>query len=180
MPIELNYRGAAGVEDMNAFNARTTIIWHGDLLFRIYPVDGKLYFIKVGGSKRTRNVLAAEFGLIGMLIGYFIGKRQQKKTQERLNSVAGIPPEQLLDGDKVNSVMSVDEISDPALHPGSMWSGGKFGSFRFRDPKGKKRIYIFEDGDNFQLAAQRLGEALGERLTVLGRWDEQKRKVVKA
>jgi hypothetical protein len=179
MPIELNYRGVAGVEDMNAFNARTNVSWKGDLLFRIYAMDGKIYFIKVGGSKTANQAVAVQFGLIGILIAHFMGKSQEKKTKERLYAVAGVSPEELLAGDKVNSVMSIDEISEPTIQGGSMWSGGKFGSFRFRDAKGKKRVYTFEDGDNFQLAVRRLGEVLGERLTVLGKWDEQKGKVVK-
>ena len=76
MPIELNYRGVAGVEDMNAFNARTNLAWKGDLLFRIYPMDGKLYFIKVGGSKTANQAVAVQFGLIGILIAHFMRKSQ--------------------------------------------------------------------------------------------------------
>src|SRR5213080_4665071 len=101
MAIQLNYQGSAGLEDMDAFNARTTTTWKGDMLFRIYPKDGRLYFIKVGGAKMQTTVMFAQFGLLGGLIGYFVAKRRKKQTQEKLNSVAGLSPEELLALDKV-------------------------------------------------------------------------------
>src|SRR5439155_1804072 len=118
---------------MNAFNARTTTTWKGDKLFRIYPKDGRLYFIKVGGSKVQTQVMFAQFGLLGGLIGYFAAKRQKKKTQEKLNSVAGLSPEELLAMDKLNQVLDISELSEPTLNPRSFWSSSAFGSFSFRN-----------------------------------------------
>src|SRR6185369_13287737 len=96
-----------GVEDMNAFNARSTVGLKGDLLFRIYFQEGKAYFIKVGGSKQNQQMMAVQFGLLGGLIGYFMHKRQQRKTQEKLSAVAGLMPHQLLGTEKVNHVIDV-------------------------------------------------------------------------
>jgi len=180
MPIQLNYRGAAGVDDMNAFNARTNIMWKGDLLFRIYEQDGKLYFIKMGGSKRSGRAVAVQFGLLGALIAYFASKHAEKKTKERLNQFAGVPPQELLGMDKVNHLMDVGEITEPALNPGSFWNSNKFGSFSFRNAKRRKTVFTFDDADNFQAAARRLPQMFGDALRVHARWDEQRRKVVKA
>jgi hypothetical protein len=178
MPIELSYRGTPGVDDMGAFNARTSIRWKGEMVFRVYPIDGKLYFIKVGASKNSRQVVAVQFGLIGLLIAHWMGKKAEGQAREKLHAVSGVHPEQLLAEDKLNWSAPVEEITDPALHPAS-FSTGRYGTFSYRDARGKKRVFTFEDADNFQAAARRLPAALGEKLTVLGRWDDAKRKVVK-
>ena len=92
----LNYRGNAGIEDMDAFNARLHFTWKGDHLFRVYPLDGQLYFIRVGGSKTQNAAVGAQFGLLGALFIYFANKREKKKTQSKLNEIAGANPAELL------------------------------------------------------------------------------------
>src|SRR4051794_21199327 len=98
----LNYGGNAGVEDMHAFNARLYQMWRGDNLFRIYPVDSKLYFIRVGGSRQRNAAMGAQLGLLGALIVYFSNKRQEKKTRQTLNDIAGAHPQELLGAHKYN------------------------------------------------------------------------------
>ena len=179
MPIQLNYRGAAGVEDLGAFNARSSITWKGEFLFRIYESNGQLYFIKVGSSKNANQVVAIQFGLLGALIAHFASKRAEEKNQQRLNEFAGIPPEELIGREKVNHIVNLAEVSEPMLNPPSFWSGHSFGSWSFRNAKGKKKVYVFEDAANFQAAARRLPEIFGNALKTNARWDEQKGKVVK-
>jgi hypothetical protein len=178
-PIVLNYRGSAGLDDMNAFNARTHVGLKGDMLFRIYLTDQQLYFIKVGGSNTQGQMIAIQFGLLGALSAYYLNKRNKKKTQQKLNSVAGVSPEQLLAQDKVNTVAPLDAFSELALNAGSFWNSARYGTWTFRDAKGKKRVYRFDDGDNFEAAAQRLGVTFGERLEVKGRWDASRKRVVR-
>ena len=100
MAVPLNYQGRPGTEDMSAFNARTNITWKGDMLFRVYPHEGKLYFIKVGGSKN--NQAAIHFGLIGAVVNHFAQKRSAKKTQETLGAIR-----------KAGSALAVEETIVP-------------------------------------------------------------------
>ena len=177
MSQTLNYRGAAGMDDTEAFNARTTIRWKGDMLFRIFFYNDRLFFIKVGGSKQ--NQAAIHFGLIGAIVNHFAQKRAARKTQEKIASIAGIAPSTLLGQDKVNSAIEVSQITEPTLNPKSFWSSTPYGSFTFRDEKGKKKVFKFDEGPQFRVAEQKLAEVFGDRLVVKARWDDVKGKVVK-
>jgi len=178
-PHVLNYRGSAGLDDMNAFNARTSVGWKGDTLFRVYLTDSQAYFIKVGGAKNSNQAMAFQFGLLGALIVYFLNKRNKQKTLQRLNEVAGVSPEQLLARDKVNQVIPLNGFAEVALRPRSFWKSAPFGAWAFRDARGKKRVYTFDDAENFQIASRRLSDAFGARLTVNAQWDAQNGKVIK-
>jgi hypothetical protein len=178
-PNILSYRGSAGLDDMGAFNARASVGWKGDMLFRVYLTDSQAYFIKVGGAKKSNQAMAFQFGLLGALIVYLVNKRNKEKTQKRLNEVAGVSPDDLLAQDKVNHVIPLGAFADVALRPRSFWKSAPFGAWFFRDAKGKKRFYTFDDAENFQIAAQRLSDAFGTRLEVTARWDAEKAKVIK-
>ena len=177
MPTQLDYGDQAGLQESNGFNARTTLPWKGDLLFRIYPADGKLYFIKVGASKHHNA--AIHFGLIGALYAHFANKRAARRTEELIYNIDAAAPEQLLTMEKVNFAIEVDRITEPTIHPRSFWASKKFGSWTFRGPKGKKRTFTFDDAAGFQGAVARLSEAFGDRLTLKAQWDAAAGKVVR-
>ncbi len=174
--LVLNYAGTPGIADMGAFNARLQIIWKGDHLFRIYPVDDSLYFIRVGGSKRTNAAVGAQFGLLGALLIYFSNKRTQKKTQQTLNQIAGVDPRQLLQEHKLNFVLPIKQIASAELTAGSFWSGSKFGKAKITDMTGKKRLMTFDDMDNMKLAVEILPPVLEGKLHLNAQWDDQKQK----
>jgi hypothetical protein len=153
--------------------------WKGDRLFRIYVKDGRLYFIKVGGSRNQQAAMGAQLGLLGILLGYWLQKRDQKKTDQLLSDIHAVAPEQLMGVDKENRVFEFRELTDIAIEPASVWSGAKCGRVIFRDPRGKKRGFILEDVANAQAALQHLSEALGGQLKVNAVWDERKQKFVK-
>jgi hypothetical protein len=153
--------------------------WKGDRLFRIYVKDGRLYFIKVGGSRNQQAAIGAQFGLLGILLGYWLQKRDQKKTDQLLSDIHAVAPEQLLGGDKANCVFEQRELSEICIEPASIWGGAKCGRLFFRDPRGRKRRFILEDVANAQAALQHLSEALGGQLTINAVWDERKQKFVK-
>ena len=183
-PIPLQYRtapvgAAADIGDMGTFNARTAIMWKGDFIFRIYMANDRLFFIKLGTSKRGRQQMAGQFGLIGALVAWLSSKSAEKKQQQKMYDYANMKPAELLPKDKANHVMLLGEITDPTLEGPSFWSSNKFGAFTFKNAKGKKKIYSFEDGENFQHAEQKLPQIFGAKLHVKARWDPNKRKVVK-
>ena len=178
MPVELEYRGNETLDDMQAFNARMNIAWKGDLLFRVYPTPERIFFIKIGGAKNQQT--AMHFGLIGLIIAHFANKSEAKKTEERLQRMTGLRPALLMKESKDNHILQIHEITEPTINPRSFWTGNKFGSWSFRNAKGKKRVMKFEDASNFREALRWLGEAFGDKLIVKAQWDDTKQKVVKA
>jgi hypothetical protein len=172
----LNYGGNAGVEDMAAFNARLHWTWSGDHLFRVYPTDGKLYFIRVGGSRHQNAAVGAQFGLLGALIVYFTNKHKAKKTQQLLNTIAGTHPAGLMSSHKHNFVLDGADVRSATVTPGGFWHGTSLGRMRVVDSAGKKYRLTFDDADNLRAAVEQLGVFLGDRLVIDAEWDEAKGK----
>jgi hypothetical protein len=172
----LNYRGNAGLQDMSAFNARLQIMWKGDHLFRVYPVDGHLYFIHVAGSKQKNAAIGAQFGLIGAIWMHFAAKRQARKTQETLNNIAGADPLDLLSQHKLNFALPVEQVKSAEFTPRSFLDGATAGRCKMIEQSGKKRHISFDDTDNMRLAIDQLSPALGDRVKLKVQWDEAKRK----
>jgi len=172
----LNYRGNAGLQDMNAFNARVQIMWKGDQLFRVYPADGHLYFIRVGGSKQKNAAIGAQFGLLGALMMYFAAKREKKKTQEKLNEIAGAHPSELIASHKLNFALPVEHVTSAEFTPRSFLDGATAGRCKVVDVAGKKRSLSFDDADNMRLAIEQLSPVLGERVKMKVQWDAAKQK----
>ena len=172
----LGYGGNAGVEDMAAFNARLHPAWRGDNLFRVYPLDGKLYFIRVGGSRHQNAAVRAQFGLAGALIVYFTNKHKAIKTQETLNKMAGAHPASLMASHKYNFAVDGAEVRSATVTRGGFWRGTSLGRMKLIDARGKKLHLTFDDADNLSAAVEKLGQVLGDRLVIHAEWDEAKRR----
>jgi hypothetical protein len=172
----LSYGGNAGVEDMAAFNARLHRVWRGDALFRVYPTDGRLYFIRVGGSRHQNAAVGAQFGLLGALVVYFTNKHKAKKTQDLLNTIAGAHPAELMGSHKHNFSLADADVRSAVVKPGGFWSGTSLGRMRLVDAKGKKFNLTFDDADNLRAAVKQLGGFLGDRLVIDAEWDDVKGK----
>ena len=174
MPVGvLNYAGGAGVSDMNGFNARMRYTWSGEHLFRIYPVDGQLYFIRIGAGKSSGYQAG---GLIGMAVRHAVNKSNEKKAQQLLGQIAGVHPQELLSGHKLNFVLPIDQVAFAQIYPGSFWQSHKFGRLQILDTKKKMRKLIFDDIENMRLAVQNLPPVLGNKLALNVVWDEAKQK----
>lgn len=171
----LNYAANAGVEDMRAFNARSSKFMQGESLFRIYAVDDTLYFIRVGGGKSTQRAVGVQFGLLGALVMYFVQKRVQRKTQETLNSIAGNDPRTLLANHKYNYTLPVADIATATIVPPS-WLVGTVGRLTIVTTNGKKRHHVFDDVENMQAAVEQLPGILGPKLDVQAEWNDAKKK----
>ena len=175
MAIELSYQGNAGVDDMGAFNVRLYQMWRGDNLFRVYPADGTLYFIRVGGSKQQNAAIGAQFGLIGALAIYFTRKRAKRKEQETLNQIAGSDPRSLLASHKYNFALPAMELAKATILPPAALSGTG-GRVELIGVDGKKRKGSFDDVDNMRAGIEHLSAALGTKLDVRAEFDEAKKK----
>lgn len=172
----LSYIGNAGVEDMSAFNARLHTTWRGDHLFRVYPLDGKLFFIRVGGSRHQNAAVGAQLGLLGALVIYFTNKHKAKKTQQTLNTIAGTHPAGLLASHKLNFVIEGTDVRSSTVMAGGFWHGTSLGRMRLVDGRGKKFTFTFDDVDNLRAAVEKLAAFLGDRLVIDAEWDETKQR----
>lgn len=184
-PINLNYAtpkpfAVVTQDQFSVFHARGVLNkWKGDRLWRVYVKDGKLFFIRVGGSKQQQAALGAQFGLLGMLIGMWLHKRDAKKTEQKLQEIHSVPPEQLIAGEKENLEYEQRQLSEMSIEPSSFWGGAKIGRLVFRDPAGKKRSLMFEDAASAQSAHAHLSGAMGQALKVNATWDDVKAKFIK-
>jgi len=182
-----NLPEAEVVETLNdhaAFTARRktgnegTIFASGDFLYRIFPTAQRVFFIKIGAG--TDQSIALLFGVLGVAIHKMRTKgKATAETQARLSSFQGQRPALLLSQDPANHVLQRQQVNNPVIEPPSMWTGGKFGKWIFRDEKKKKRIFFFEDVENFQSAVECLRAAFGEELVVRAQYDPVKNKIVK-
>jgi len=188
-PQPLNYQGTAAGETLNeanAFSARrkggasgfTLTSSSGDMLFRIFPTRERTFFIKLDSG--TDQTIGLAFGLLGLAIQKMLTKNKRKQqVAEKLASFQGQRPAMLLAQDKASHVVQRAEMQKPELQPPSMFTDAKYGRFVFRDARGKKRIFNFEDTENFRAALKCLSEAFGDELTVKAQWNAAKNKVVK-
>jgi hypothetical protein len=192
MSIPLNYRGAPGMpeatlDETSAFNARRktgsegTVFAGGDFLFRVFPTPQRVFFIKIDTG--TNQTLAVTLGLTGLLIQkLFLKKGETARANDRLASYAGKRPALLMSESKDNYILRREEILQPTLEPPSFWKSAKFGRWTFRDARSKrpkKRIFVFEDVENFQAASAYLSAAFGNDLVVRARYDPERNKIVK-
>ena len=185
-PIPLNYQGAGGetLNEANAFSARRktatsgSAFASGDFLYRIFPTPERTFFIKLdSGSDLTVGIL---FGVLGMAIQKMLTKgTRAANVAAKLTSFQGQRPSLLLSQDKANHVVLRADMQKPMLLPPSFFHGGKFGRFIFRDGRGKKRVFHFEDTENFRAAMKCLHDVFGDELTVAAQYDGMRNKIVK-
>ena len=186
-PLPLNYQGAGAGETLNeanAFSARRKGSMHGsalasgDFLFRIFPTPERAFFIKLDSG--TDMAIGVTFGLLGLAIQKMLTKNKRKaQVDEKLASFQGQRPSLLLAKDKANHVLLRKDMQRPELLPPSFWHGGKFGRLIFRNEKGKKRVFHFEDTENFRAALKCLHDVFGDELINRAQWDAARNKVVK-
>jgi len=186
-PLPLNYQGTGAAETLNEANAFTarrrgnmhgSALASGDYLFRVFPTPERTFFIKLDSG--TDMAIGFTFGLLGLAIQKLMTKNKRKsQVQEKLASFQGQRPSLLLSQDKANHVVLRKDMQKPALLPPSFWHGGKYGRFIYRDAKNKKRIFLFEDTENFRAALKCLHDVFGDALTIRAQWNAAKNKVVK-
>ena len=150
-------------------------------LHRIYVRAGDLYFINLGGLSPVTQVLTAQFGLIGMLIGSALKRRAKKQTEDLLQRADGQDPEFLLRDNKTNFKVYVPEISEAVIEPPSFFAmhGKQAGRWNFKLRDGKKFRFEFENADAMKAALEVLPGLLNATLRVNAEWNEQKKKFQK-
>jgi hypothetical protein len=79
-------------------------------VFQIYITPTQAWFIRVGGLGTTEVVVAAQGGLIGGLIAWFMQSRRRKKEAEKLAENTAKTLEKMLAEHQANHVIPADEF----------------------------------------------------------------------
>ena len=150
-------------------------------MHRIYARASDLYFINLGGLGPVTQVLAAQFGLIGMLIESALKKRAKRQTEALLQRAEGDDPEFLLRENKTNFKIYVPEISEAVIDPPSFFAlrGKQAGRWNFKLRDGKTFRFEFENTDAMKAALDVLTGLLNATLRVNVEWNELRKKFQK-
>jgi hypothetical protein len=148
---------------------------------RVYVRGDDLYFINLGGLNPVTRVVAAQFGVIGMLIGWALNKRAKEQAETLLQRADGQDPEFLLRENKASFKVCVPEISEAAIEPPSFLAvhGKQAGRWNFKLRDGKKFRFEFENNDAMKAALDILPALLNATLRVNVEWNEPKEKFQK-
>ncbi len=151
----LNYAGVV-VPQRPAFNARRSWTWKGDHLFRVYVTPGRLWFVRIGGSRQTNAAVGAQFGLIGALVTYFVNKHNRSKEAQRVRENEDKGIDELMASHKRNHMLETSQISNAAIEPGGFFSG-QLCRLTFNHAGEKKRVTCrFETADDVTAAISTL------------------------
>ena len=142
-----------------------------DALYRVYPADHRLYFIRIGGSKN--QAAAVHFGLIGALFAHFANKKSAKETEALRQQIEGIPPAEMMSLHKKNFFLELDGVEQAEILPRT-WLDRAAGRFKIRERAGKKRNGSFDNADNVSKAINALSGALKDRIIVKVQYNELK------
>ncbi len=109
-------------------------------VFQVYVQGERIYFIRVGAGPGADYAVAAQGGLVGALIGYWISSRRKKAQAERIEENRSKTLTQMLAEHKVNRVMDVADVSEGALEPGGWTLKKGTVLWRFNLRGEKKRV----------------------------------------
>ena len=150
-------------------------------LYRIYVRGSDLYFISLGGVSTVTRVVTSQFGVIGILIDWFLKRRAKRQAEALLQRAEGQDMEFLLRENKSNFKLYAPEISDAAMEPPSFWAmhGKQAGRWNFKMRDGKKFRFEFVTTDAMKAALDILPGLLNATLRVNVEWNEPKKKFQK-
>jgi hypothetical protein len=167
-------------ESAIAFNARAVFAFSADRLYRVYVRDDALYFIRTGGQDVSKAV-TAQFGLAGALVGHALQKRADGKRQAKTAAQDQQDAQDLLAKHKDNFRLVSGDVLATSIEPpaGPAGHGPHITRWLLTLPD-KKWTLQLEQKPDVELALAHLPRFFGDRLKVNVRWDEGKKKYVKA
>lgn len=164
------------------FNARMNLSRSEDRFYRVY-VRTDLYFIRTGGqwAELLLGSGRQHFGLAGILIDLFVGKRMRAKQAALIEALDRTDPATHLADHKANFKLSVLEIKDGSLDPSAFFGGHgpHAGRWTLNLMDGRTLSFQFSDAEQMRVAVATLPAVLGSRLAVNVEWDEAKQKFLK-
>src|SRR5262245_51015000 len=105
-------------ETVRGFNARATLFFKPDRLYRVYPDSSVLYFIRIGGQGvHWSAALRAHLGLLGGLIVAPLERWEKKQLAGKTLEADRIPPQVRLPEHSHNFRLSSSEIATAKILP---------------------------------------------------------------
>lgn len=164
---------------MNAFNGRLISALSPDRLYRVVFDQGEVFFIQIGGQNFGR-LIAAQFGLLGMLVYAPIQRRSQAKLEAKIRDLETQPPSTHLAAGKHNFRAPVSDFENSTLQaaPALGGHGGHFGRWVLQLRVEKQMTLYLETEDNMKRAFETLPLAIGTHVNQVV-WDAAKSKFTK-
>ena len=156
-----------------AFNARATLFWKADRLYRVYLDAGILYFIRIGGQDLDWVMaLSPALGPLGAVIGGRIEQRKSERLERVVAEFDRVPPQVRVLEHRHNLRIPGTEVTASTILPpdDSQYHGSHVGRWQFRRTDGAKWKLQFEDPVDLVIALKSLSSLLGNRLQVEAEW----------
>jgi hypothetical protein len=168
-------------EDTKAFNARYISTWTLDRLYRVYVTDDQLVFVRIAGQGGMGWAIAAQFGLIGLLLHWLSSKQAKAKRRALLDELDSQPPEYLLARHKHNFSATAADFVETSIEPPSALAllGKQYGMWRIALRDKKPMTLQFEDPDEMRVGVELLVSFFGTQLQINLEWDPEKKKYIK-
>jgi hypothetical protein len=165
-----------------AFNARAAVgFFSEERLFRVYFAPGGLFFIRVGGARH--DMLAVQFGLLGLLISNLTMKGRMKKVQEKMADMDQSSLRDRIEDHKDNFREPFTAIVSSTITPASMFlfteQGGHKGRWKVAFENRRTMRFQFDTVEDMRTAVEELPKVLGEKHVNQVAWSDKKQRYVK-
>ena len=169
-----------GPSHPTAFNVVANYTWKSDRLYRIYPDGRSLYFIYLGSSGQTGQVVAVQFGLLGLLMMKLMAKGAKRKQQQAAGTRDQSTPEELLAEHKHNFKVSLDEIVDSTIEPRATFTASMNQVGRWLVTLRDRKLKLeFTDLEHMNRALEHLPKLLPGRVRSNVEWNAKKKRYMK-
>jgi hypothetical protein len=166
-------------ESAIAFNARAIFTWSADRVYRVYVRDDALYFIRIGGQN-LGTAVAAQFGLVGALVGQAVQKRTEAKRQATTAAQDQQDAQDLLSRHKDNFRIVSGEALASSVEPPTNPAGHGVHLARWLLTLPDKKLTLqLEQRADVEAVLAHLPRFFGDKLNVNVRWDEGKKRYQK-
>src|SRR4030095_14907523 len=107
---------AALATNAAAFNARAVFTWKSDRQYRVYVRGQELFFVRTGGQM-SGELVARQFGLLGVLVWSLMKKSRQRKHAAMIEMLDKTPLNELVTKHKHSSRSHPMQLTEQVLEP---------------------------------------------------------------
>ncbi len=169
---------AAMTTSAPAFNARAVFTWKSDRYYRIYLRGQELFFIRTSGQL-TGELIARQFGLLGMLVWSLIKKGRQKKWAAMMEMLDRTPLDELVLMHKHSFKAHPMQLAEQVVEPAGWFKGhGNYvARWRFTMPGATERVTLqLPTNEDVETALRLLPPVTGGMLRVDVEWNASTKK----
>src|SRR5258706_7068065 len=105
-----------------AFSARAVFTWKGDRHYRVYMRGQELFFVRMAGQM-TGQLVAHQFGLLGMLVWSLMKKSRERKRAAMIEMLDKTPLDELVTQHKHSFKVHPMQLAEQTLEPAGWIKG---------------------------------------------------------